>query len=67
MVTHLFMQNKSLRDIFLWPTMIALLTSVGLVTALLFDDAREWFSTVAVAVPVLVTLYYYYLKPRHPA
>ncbi len=67
MVTHLFMKNKSLRHIFLWPTVIALLTSVGLITALLFDDARERISTLAVALPVLVTLYYYYLKPRFEA
>lgn len=64
MVTHLFMINKSLRHIFLWPTMIAIFTCAGLITALLFDDLREWISDFAIAIPVLVTLYYYYLKPK---
>lgn len=67
MVTHLFMRNKSLRHIFLWPAIIALLTSVGLITALLIDDPRECLSNAAVAVPVLVTLYYYWIKPRPQA
>ncbi|MDP8566690.1 hypothetical protein [Methylophilus aquaticus] len=58
------MANKSLKHIFLWPTIIAILTSAGLVTALLFDDSREWLSNAAVATPVLFALYYYWLKPQ---
>lgn len=56
------MKHKKRRNVFLWPTIIAVLTSVGLITALLFDDQREWIATLAVALPVLVTIYFYYLK-----
>ncbi|MBF5040162.1 hypothetical protein INP77_11745 [Methylophilus sp. 13] len=64
MVTHLFMQNKSLSQIFLWPLVIGLITVLGLVTALLVDDARELLSDAAVALPIVISLYYYLCKPR---
>ncbi|MFQ6334869.1 hypothetical protein [Methylophilus sp. 3sh_L] len=62
MVTHLFMQSKSLTQIFLWPLVIGLVTSLGLVTALLVDDARELLSDGAVALPILISAYYYFCK-----
>jgi hypothetical protein len=62
MVTHLFMQSKSLSQIFLWPLVIGLITCLGLVTALLVDDARELLSDGAVALPILISAYYYFCK-----
>jgi hypothetical protein len=58
------MRNKSLKQIFVWPAVIAVVSFTGLLTALLVDDARELVSNAAVALPILVAAYYYLLKPR---
>jgi hypothetical protein len=63
MVTHLFMPNKNLPQIFLWPVLIALVSLAGLILALVYDDAREWLANVAIALPVLVALFFYWLQP----
>jgi hypothetical protein len=63
MVTHLFMQAKTLQQIFLWPALIAVLSSGGLIAALLYDDTRELVSDMAVALPILIAAYHYWLKP----
>ncbi|MFD0914095.1 hypothetical protein [Methylophilus luteus] len=57
------MRNKSLKQIFLWPAVIAVVSFTGLLTALLVDDARELVSNAAVALPILIAAYYW-LKPR---
>lgn len=62
MVTHLFMPQKTLGQIFYWPLLIALLSGAGLVTALLCDHLLQWVSDAAVALPVLVAAYFYWLK-----
>ncbi|AKR44091.1 hypothetical protein [Methylophilus sp. TWE2] len=63
MVTHLFMQAKTLQQIFLWPVVIAILSCTGLIAALLYDDMRELVSDTAVALPILIAAYHYWLKP----
>ncbi len=40
MVTHLFMPNKQLSQIFFWPLLISLISLAGLIFALGYDDAR---------------------------
>lgn len=63
MLTHLFMQAKTLQQIFLWPAIIAVLSFAGLIAALVYDDGRELVSDVAIALPILVAFYHYWLKP----
>lgn len=63
MVTHLFMQAKTLQQIFLWPAVIAVLSCSGLIAALLYDDVRELVSDIAVALPILIAGFHYWLKP----
>lgn len=64
MVTHLWMPNKQASRIFFWPTVVAILSLYGLVSALLIDDdIRELLSDAAVAIPAVVAAYYYWLKP----
>ncbi|PPD10765.1 hypothetical protein [Methylophilus sp.] len=63
MVTHLFMQAKTLQQIFLWPAVIAVLSCSGLIAALLYDGVRELVSDIAVALPILIAGYHYWLKP----
>jgi hypothetical protein len=64
MVTHLFMQAKTLRQIFLWPAVIAVLSLAGLISALIYDDVRELVSDAAIALPILIAAYLYWLKPN---
>ncbi|MGP1717220.1 MAG: hypothetical protein ACTS9Y_08580 [Methylophilus sp.] len=61
------MRNHSLTHIFLWPAVIAVVSFAGLVTALLVDDARELLSDAAVALPIVIAAYYYWIKPRAKA
>lgn len=61
------MRNKSLTQIFLWPVIIAVVSFTGLLTALLVDDPRELLSDAAVALPILIAAYYYWVKPRSSA
>lgn len=62
MVTHLFMQNKNLKQIFKWPIVLGVLTLLGLVVALLEDGALEQLSLLALSIPIIVTIYFYYLR-----
>lgn len=63
MVTHLFMPNKKLPQIFFWPMLIALVSLAGLIFALVYDDAREYLANAAIALPVLVVLFFYWVQP----
>ena len=52
---------KKLRGIwhtFAVPTVMGLLSTVGLVAALLGDDIWDWLSWATLAVPVLVVAYF---------
>lgn len=62
MVTHLFMSNKSLKEIFFWPSIVAILSLCGLLLALLEDGAIEQFSLLGLVVPVGLTVYFYWIK-----
>lgn len=62
MVTHLFMQTKNLKQIFLWPAVLGLFSIIGLVVALLDDGLLEYISLIALVVPIIVIAYFYYIK-----
>jgi hypothetical protein len=63
MVTHLFMENKNLFQIFKWPFVIALFTTYGLIAALMEESGvLEWGAILAIALSVLVILYFYVIK-----
>ena len=62
MVTHIFMQNKNLKQIFFWPIVIALLTAFGLITALIKDGAIEQMSLIGLVIPIVLTVYFYLIK-----
>lgn len=62
MVTHLFMQTKNFKQIFIWPIVIGLLTLAGLIVALLKDDFLEDISLIGLIIPIAVILYFYSIK-----
>lgn len=62
MVTHLFMQNKNLKQIYFWPIMIGLMIAVGLVTALVKDGFIERISLIGLVIPIAVIMYFYWIK-----
>jgi hypothetical protein len=63
MVTHLFMPNKNLKQIFKWPIVIGLLTAYGLVSALIVDGGGwEYLAVLTLAVPIVVMMYFYWIK-----
>ena len=55
---------KHLRQIFLWPAFIGLLTGAGLVIALIDDRWLETISLGALCVPIVVTFYIYFFVNR---
>ncbi|WP_245652726.1 hypothetical protein [Methylophilus rhizosphaerae] len=57
------MKHQSLTQIFFWPAVIAVISLAGLIFALVYDDGLEIVANAAVALPVAVAFYYYYLKP----
>lgn len=57
------MQQKHMTRIFFWPLIIAGLSLAGLIFALVYDDARECLANAAIAIPVLVAIFYYWFKP----
>lgn len=60
MVTHLFMHNKNLKQIFKWPIVLGVLTLFGLIIALLEDGVLESISLFALSIPIIVIIYFYY-------
>jgi len=60
MVTHLFMQNRNLMQIFKWPVALGVLTLFGLIIALLEDGVLEHVSLLALSIPIIVIIYFYY-------
>jgi di/tricarboxylate transporter len=60
MMTHLFMQNKNLTQIFKWPIVLGFLTLFGLIIALLEDGVLESVSLLALSIPIIVIIYFYY-------
>jgi hypothetical protein len=64
MVTHIFMQNKNLKQIFIWPIILGVLSTIGLVVALLKDGVLEDASLLGLVAPILVIIYFYWFKSR---
>ena len=62
MVTHIFMQNKNLKQIFIWPIILGVLSAIGLVVALLEEGALEDASLIGLVAPILVIVYFYCIK-----
>ena len=53
----------SLRQVFAAPLAIAILSTVGLISALVGDDIWDMLSWLTLAVPVTVILYYWLRRP----
>jgi hypothetical protein len=62
MVTHIFMQNKNLKQIFIWPVILGVLSAIGLVVALLEEGVLEDASLFGLLVPILVIIYFNWVK-----
>ena len=62
------MQTKttkiSLGQIFVWPIVLAALSGLGLVSALLGDDIWDWLSWLALATPVVVIVWFWAIRAR---
>lgn len=56
------MQTKNKQQIFLWPSILGMLTIVGLIVALVKDGALEDASLVALALPIIVIIYIYFFR-----
>ena len=52
-----------LRQVFAAPLAIAILSTVGLISALVGDDIWDLLSWLTLAVPVVVILYYWLRRP----
>jgi len=55
---------KSLKQMFFWPSIIGLLSLIGLVLALVEDGLLEDLSLVAIALPITVIVYIYFLDVK---
>jgi len=62
MVTHIFMQNKNLQQIFFWPIILGMLSAIGLVVALLDEGVIEQISLIGLIAPIVVIIYFYWIK-----
>lgn len=62
MVTHLFMQNKNLKQIFIWPVTLGVTIALGLIFALLEDGLVEEISLAGLIAPILVIVYFYWIR-----
>lgn len=62
MVSHIYMQDKKLKQIFLWPIIIGLLSALSLIVALIKDGVIEQISLLGLVVPIAVIVYFYWIK-----
>jgi di/tricarboxylate transporter len=62
MVTHSFMKNKQIIQIFKWPIALGVLTLFGLIVALVEDGILENISLLALSIPIAVIIYFYYYQ-----
>lgn len=58
------MAPKTLKQMFFWPIMIGLFSLIGLVLALVKDGPLEDISLVAIALPIAVSIYFYFFRRR---
>ncbi|MES2499122.1 MAG: hypothetical protein V4605_05755 [Pseudomonadota bacterium] len=56
------MRNKNLKQIFIWPVVLGLITALGLILALLEDGLVEEISLAGLVLPILVMVYFYWVK-----
>jgi hypothetical protein len=56
------MQNKNLKQIFIWPIILGVLSAIGLVVALIEEGALEDISLIGLVAPILVIVYFYWVK-----
>ncbi|WP_022721073.1 hypothetical protein [Rhodopseudomonas sp. B29] len=57
-------RHRTLRQIFAWPLLIAILSMVGLLSALLGDGIWDGLSWATLAVPVLLYVAFYVAARR---
>jgi hypothetical protein len=57
---------KTARQIWLAPIVLGLITIVGLMSALLGDGVWDWLSVAALAIPVLVIVWYWSRPAKSP-
>ena len=60
-------KRQSLRAIFLVPAVLAALTCVGLVSALLGDEMWDGLSWLTLSVPIVVVVWYALVRRQMPA
>lgn len=66
-MTMPWLRHRSLRQIFAWPILIAVLSTIGLISALIGDGVWDALSWGLLAVPVLLFACFCgmgYLRPR---
>lgn len=56
------MPLNNLKQMFLWPSVIGVLTLAGLVVALLKDGVLEDISLIALSLPIVVVVYIYFFR-----
>jgi di/tricarboxylate transporter len=54
--------TKTLKQMFFWPIIIGLFSLIGLVLALVKDGLLEDLSLVAIAIPIAVIVYFYFIR-----
>ncbi|MDR5172078.1 hypothetical protein IHQ56_09635 [Methylobacillus flagellatus] len=55
--------NKRFTDIWGWPILLAVLTTLGLLSALLGVGIWHWLAWASLAVPIIV-IWHYWLRPK---
>ena len=56
------MPLNNLKQMFLWPSVIGVLTLAGLVVALLKDGVLEDISLIALSLTIVVVVYIYFFR-----
>ncbi len=56
------MQNKNFKKIFIWPAILGAVTTLGLILALLEDGVVEKISLAGLVAPILIMVYFYWVK-----
>jgi hypothetical protein len=63
MVTHIFLKQKSLKQIFKWPLLIGLATLFGLLIVLIEElGMMEQLGIVALLIPIITIIYFYFTQ-----
>ncbi len=57
-------RRAEFRTMWAWPIAMGLLSALGLVTALVSDGWGDWLSWIALGIPVVVMLWFGWLRRR---